>query len=69
MFQFSLSQSTSTGLAFCLRTANAFEIIVKFGIITSSPFLISNAFIAISSAAVPFETATEYFSFNEFRKI
>ena len=50
-----------TGFACCLKTAKAFEIIVKFGIKTSSFFLIPKALTAISKAAVPFETATEYF--------
>ena len=73
IFQFSRSQSTSTGLAFCLITANALEIIVKLGIITSSFFLIPKALIAISKAAVPFETAIENFLLtffeNSFSKI
>ena len=61
IFQSSELQSINTGLACCLITANAFDIIVKFGIITSSSFFIPIAFIAISKAAVPFETAIEYF--------
>ena len=42
-------------------TANALEIMVKFGIKTSSFFFILRALTAISKAAVPLETATEYF--------
>ena len=61
IFQVFKSQSINTGLAFCFTTARAFDIIVKFGIITSSPFLRSSALIAISKAEVPFATAIEYF--------
>ena len=68
MFHDNRSQSTRTGFACCLITANALEIIVKSGIITSSFFLISNAFIAISSAAVPLDTAIEYLRFINFEK-
>ena len=42
-------------------TDKAFDIIVKLGIITSSFLLIPKALIAISKAAVPFDTAIEYF--------
>ena len=61
IFQVFISQSIKTGFAFCFITEIALEIIVKLGIITSSPFFIPRAFTAISSAAVPFDTATEYF--------
>ena len=61
IFQFSRLQSTRTGFACCLTTARAFDIIVKLGINTSSFFFIPRALIAISSAAVPLETVTEYF--------
>ena len=64
MFQVVMSQSIKTGFAFCFITAKAFEIIVKLGIITSTFFLIFKALIAISRAAVPFETAVEYFLHN-----
>ena len=63
IFQSSSLQSIKIGVAPNLITANAFEIIVKLGIITSSPFFIPTAFNAISKAAVPLETATEYFLF------
>ena len=56
-----ISQSIRTGFNFCLITANAFEIIVKLGTIISSFFFKSNDLIAISKAAVPLDTATEYF--------
>ena len=69
MFQVLKSQSIRIGLAFCLITANAFEIIVKFGINISSFFLIPKAFTAISKAAVPLETATEYFLFIFFENL
>jgi len=65
-FQFSRSQSIKTGFACCLITASAFEIIVKFGIKTSSSFLIPSAFTAISRAAVPFATVIEYFLSTNF---
>ena len=61
MFQSLKLQSIKTGLACCLTTANALEIIVKLGIKTSSFSFILRALIAISKAAVPLETATEYF--------
>ena len=61
MFQSFRLQSIKTGFACCLITANALEIIVKLGIRTSSFFFISSALIAISKAAVPLETVTEYF--------
>ena len=64
MFHVFKSQSIKTGLAFCLITASALEIIVKLGINISSFFLTSKAFTAISKAAVPLETATEYFLFT-----
>ena len=54
-------QSIKIGVASCLITASALDIIVKLGIITSSPFFILIALRAISKAAVPFETATEKF--------
>ena len=50
-------------------TAKAFEIMVKFGIITSSFFFIPNALMAISKAAVPFETAIECFLFTFFENL
>ena len=53
-------QSTNLIFSPSLRTAIALDIIVKFGIITSSPFFNFNDFIAISNAAVPLDTATEY---------
>ena len=60
IFQFCKSQSIKTGFKFCLITAKALEIIVKLGIIISSFFKFKDL-IAISNAAVPFETATENF--------
>ena len=42
---------------------------VKLGIITSSFFLIPNALIAISKAAVPFDTEIEKFLFTSFEKL
>ena len=68
MFQFCKSQSTKTGLAFCLITASAFDIIVKLGIITSSFFLIPRALMAISKAAVPLDTEIENFLLTNFEK-
>ena len=47
----------------------AFDIIVKLGIITSSFFLIPKALIAISKAAVPFDTAIEYFLLTFFENL
>ena len=61
MFHVVKSQSTSTGVAFCFITAIAFEIIVKLGIMTWSPFFKLIVFNAISKAAVPFETDEQYF--------
>ena len=49
------------GVAPSLITASALEIIVKFGIITSSPGPTPIALSAISKAAVPFDTAIECF--------
>ena len=60
MFQSFRLQSIKTGLACCLITANALEIIVKLGIKTLSFFFMLKALIAISKAPVPLETATEY---------
>ena len=60
MFQSCKLQSIKIGFAFCLITAKALEIIVKLGIKISSFFLIPRALTAISKAAVPLETATEY---------
>ena len=61
MFQLSRLQSIGIGFACCLITESAFEIIVKFGIKTSSFFFIPRAFMEISKAAVPLETAIENF--------
>ena len=59
MFQVSISLST-TGFKPCLIKHMAEDIIVKVGIITSSPFKFSDL-ITISKAAVPLETATPNF--------
>ena len=64
IFQFFGSASIKIGVAPELMTAETQEIIVKVGMMTSSPSLIPNAFTAISNAAVPLETATPYFLFT-----
>ena len=61
MFQSFKLQSIKTGFNRCFITANALEIIVKLGIKTSSFFFKLSALTAIYKAAVPLETATEYF--------
>ena len=50
-----------TGFAPSFTIEIAGEIIVKFGIITSSPFLMSITFKATSNAADPLETEEQYF--------
>ena len=60
IFQFLSSQSINFILRLDLITANAFDIIVKLGIITSSSFFKFRLLTAISRAAVPLDTATEY---------
>ena len=60
IFQFFKSQSTNLIFNPNFIAASAFDIIVKLGIITSSFFFKFKDFTAISSAAVPLDTATEY---------
>ena len=55
-FQESISTSTKTGDAPVIKIARAQLMIVKLGIITSSPGFKSKALKASSSAAVPLET-------------
>ena len=55
------SQSIAIGFAPDLITASKFEIIVKFGIITSSPFFKSKHLNEISKAAVPLDTVEANF--------
>src|SRR6516162_1485730 len=59
-FQVSGSQSTTTGTAPARATAEAHEIIVKLGKITSSPAPIFRAASATSIATLPLQTATPY---------
>ena len=61
IFQVLISQSIATGLAPTLITANKLDIIVKFGIITSSFFFRFKHFNEISRAAVPLETVAANF--------
>ena len=68
MFHASGSESTSTGIPPALITADAHEIIVNEGMITSSPFFIPTAITAASSAAVPLQTAIPYFLPTRFAK-
>ena len=68
IFQVIGSQSTTTGFKPFLITAIKLETIVKFGIITSSPFFKSRLFTAISKAAVPLDTVDAYFFFYVLRK-
>ena len=49
------------GFNFSLIISFTHEIIEKFGTITSSPAFKFKDFMAISSAAVPLDTATAYF--------
>jgi hypothetical protein len=55
-FQESISTSTQTGVAPVIKIARAQLMIVKLGMITSSPGFKSKALKASSSAAVPLET-------------
>ena len=50
-------------------THKALEIIVKFGMITSSPFFMPRALIAISNAAVPLETEVAFLRPINFEKL
>ena len=61
MFHVSKLTSTRTGVNPSFTTHSAVDIIENVGIITSSPFFNSKDFIAISSAAVPLETAIPNF--------
>ena len=56
-----LSQSIKTGMQLFFITANAEDIIVKFGIIISDPFFSLRDFIAISKAVVPLDRHIPYF--------
>ena len=66
--KFSLLMSVTIGLALHAKTAFASATNVKSGIITSSSFLIPNAFNDKCNAAVQFETATAYFAFVYLQK-
>src|SRR3989339_2115571 len=60
MVQISGSISTKTGLAPKRIAAIAQEMIVKEGMMISSPFFIPAAYNAVSNAAVPLQTAMPY---------
>ncbi|MNK65515.1 hypothetical protein D3C87_848120 [compost metagenome] len=57
MFQVNGSESTRTGLAPARMTAAAQEMMVKVGMITSSPSWIPKAEMAASKAIEPLQTA------------
>ena len=61
IFQVFKSQSTGTIFKLFLITDRPFEIIVKFGIITSLFFFILKDLTTISNAAVQFDTNIPYF--------